>query len=58
MKKLIKLIFTWAKTNQEAHEDYLAKSEDHADLEFRMKHLDSLSINGNRYSSLYKRFYS
>jgi hypothetical protein len=57
MRNLLNLILSWYKTDKQKEEVYLSKSKDHADLEFRMRELDRLSINGGRYSKLYSRYY-
>ena len=56
MRNLLNLILSWYKTDKQKEEVYLSKSKDHADLEFRMRELDRLSINGG-YSKLYSRYY-
>ena len=57
MKKILDWILSLYETEQQVVENYLSKSKDHADLEFRMKELDRSSINGKQYSRLYNRFY-
>ncbi len=57
MKKILDWILSLYQTDQQLIENYLSKSKDHADLEFRMRELDRSSINGKQYSNLYKRFY-
>ena len=57
MRKILDWILSLYQTDQQLIGNYLSKSKDHADLEFRMRELDRSSINGKQYSNLYKRFY-
>ena len=38
-------------------ENYLSKSTDHADLEYRMRQLDNNTFNGRNHSFLYRHLY-
>ena len=60
---MMKTILSWLnnfsiyESKQVAIENYLSKSTDHADLEYRLKQLDSGSFNGKNHSFLYRHLY-
>ena len=60
---MIKSIVSWLKNFQLYQskemmvENYLSKSVDHADLEYRMRQLDSGNFNGKNHSFLYRHLY-
>jgi poly(3-hydroxyalkanoate) synthetase len=60
---MIKSILSWFnnfstyESKQVAIENYLSKSTDHADLEYRMRQLDSGNFNGKNHSFLYRHLY-
>ena len=60
---MMKTILSWLnnfstyESKQVAIENYLSKSTDHADLEYRMRQLDSGNFNGKNHSFLYRHLY-
>ena len=60
---MIKAIITWLRnfsiyeTKEQMIENYLSKSIDHADLDYRMRQLDRASFNGKNHSFLYRHLY-
>ena len=60
---MVKSILSWLanfnlyQSKEQIIENYLSKSTDHADLEYRLKQLDSGSFNGKNHSFLYRHFY-
>ena len=62
-QSMIKAIITWLRnfsiyeTKEQMIENYLSKSVDHADLDYRMRQLDRASFNGKNHSFLYRHLY-
>ena len=60
---MMKTILSWLnnfstyESKQVAIENYLSKSTDRADLEYRMRQLDSGNFNGKNHSFLYRHLY-
>ena len=49
--------FSIYETKEQMIENYLSKSVDHADLDYRMRQLDRASFNGKNHSFLYRHLY-
>ena len=60
---MVKSILSWLRnfnlyqSKEQIIENYLSKSTDHADLEYRMRQLDSGNFNGKNHSFLYRHLY-
>ena len=60
---MVESILSWLKNFQIYQskevmiENFLSKSTDHADLEYRMRQLDSGNFNGKNHSFLYRHLY-
>ena len=60
---MVESILSWLKnfqiyqSKEQIIENYLSKSTDHADLEYRLKQLDSGNFNGKNHSFLYRHLY-